>query len=86
MNFFGRVAYCGGGVAMQLRSASANESPVMQIQFLDLHQVRIYLGGVEGLAREAAASTNPEVILSALAVLEIQSRTVAQLLREGAAR
>jgi hypothetical protein len=51
----------------------------LQIRTLDLDQVRRYLHGIESLAREAAKSDDPRVVMTALTVLARQQQTVAEL-------
>jgi hypothetical protein len=50
-----------------------------RIRTVDLDRSRKYLAAVEHLAREARHSRDPQVLITALRVLAMQARTIAEL-------
>jgi hypothetical protein len=54
----------------------------VRIRTLDLDRLRPYLRSVAAMAKEAAESRNPKVIMTALSLLRRQHQTISELLTE----
>jgi hypothetical protein len=65
---------------MKLRSASLDDVPhSIRLRSVDIDRARQYLAGVEKLAAEGRRSKDLQVLLTALRVMAMQARTVAEL-------
>jgi len=71
----GLIFFCLGVVTMK------NVPHSIRLRAVDFDRIRPYFRDLEFLAREASTSGNPQVLITALCVLALQSRTISELLQ-----